>query len=487
VSQKPNLEKLRRLDQRRLDPHHYTLSLLQQAYRLQLIEQSGLDSIQSQVMELLALAIMRYNRGESSSVTNETAQRIMLSLFYAIDAYMHSLDNPDEALQQLQSQRLASIYNQGLAIIESCLLSTRQMYQNLQEQRLKVNNIAYQSTLDEALPDFFEHYDVRFSAHETMASIDYPLFRDDLKVSGIFYIRNYLRRLSLEDSFCRRYSHQEIKNLLASYGRTYRINTNEALINIFEIVATNAVFSLLAGNPSQQLLISEAQLDMLYKMLSALDEIERQTMLEDQVKLLLQDTERLQNDSNPTPDEPWAAWLPIPSLKQLMEHLIAMIMPRLNKALEYGHLDNVAIVSSKAAAPDKSRTFFTPGVKMDDESFRNLTEELIACQDGAGKADLIVSRCQSLIDFIDILEADCLYEDEYQILYSRLGNMELALLAGMVFPEEIRISGKDFSLRALAGQSFGYLWQEEFSGFLQSLPDHRIKLIEHCIHSNLDS
>ncbi|MGI6469234.1 MAG: hypothetical protein GXZ09_01435 [Syntrophomonadaceae bacterium] len=487
MSQKSTPERLRRLDRHHLDPHHYTLSLLKEAYRLKLIDQAGLDAIQSQMMELLARTIMRYTGGESSSVTNETAQRIMLSLFYAIDACMLCLDDSDEALKQLTTRGLASIYQQGLAVLESCLLSTEQIYRRLQEQRLKVDNLAYQTTLDEALPDFFKHYDVLYAAHETMASIDYPLFLDNMQVSGIFYIRNYLLTLTVEDCFCRRYSHQEIKKLLASYGRIYRINTSEALINIFEIAATNAVFSLLAGNPSQQLLISEAQLDMLYKMLSALDEIERQTMLEDQVKLLLQDTERLQNDSNPTPDEPWAAWLPIPSLKQLMEHLIAMIMPRLNKALEYGHLDNVAIVSSKAAAPDKSRTFFTPGVKMDDESFRNLTEELIACQDGAGKADLIVSRCQSLIDFIDILEADCLYEDEYQILYSRLGNMELALLAGMVFPEEIRISGKDFSLRALAGQSFGYLWQEEFSGFLQSLPDHRIKLIEHCIHSNLDS
>ena len=211
MSQKSTPERLRRLDRHHLDPHHYTLSLLKEAYRLKLIDQAGLDAIQSQMMELLARTIMRYTGGESSSVTNETAQRIMLSLFYAIDACMLCLDDSDEALKQLTTRGLASIYQQGLAVLESCLLSTEQIYRRLQEQRLKVDNLAYQTTLDEALPDFFKHYDVLYAAHETMASIDYPLFRDDLKVSGIFYIRNYLRRLSLEDSFCRRYSHQEIK------------------------------------------------------------------------------------------------------------------------------------------------------------------------------------------------------------------------------------------------------------------------------------
>jgi|GEM_PF-176397 hypothetical protein len=487
MSQKSTPERLRRLDRHHLDPHHYTLSLLKEAYRLKLIDQAGLDAIQSQMMELLARTIMRYTGGESSSVTNETAQRIMLSLFYAIDACMLCLDDSDEALKQLTTRGLASIYQQGLAVLESCLLSTEQIYRRLQEQRLKVDNLAYQTTLDEALPDFFKHYDVLYAAHETMASIDYPLFLDNMQVSGIFYIRNYLLTLTVEDCFCRRYSHQEIKKLLASYGRIYRINTSEALINIFEIAATNAVFSLLAGNPPQQLLISKAQLHMLYSILSALDESERRTMLEEQVKLLLQAHGLSGHDCHPAPDGPWAAWLPVPGLKQLMEHWLGMIMPRLNKALQNGHLENVAIVSSKAATPDRTRTFFTPGVKMADKEFRSLIEELRACRDGAAKADLITSRCQSLVDFIDILEADCLYGEEYQTLYSRLGNMELALLAGMVFNEEIRIKGKDFSLRPLVRQSFCYLWQAEFSRFLQSLPDLHIKLIEHYMHSYLDS
>ncbi len=482
-----DLEKHRYLDKRRLDSHHFTLSLLQNAHRLGLIDKAGMDSIQSQVMDLLAAAIRLYTRGESTSVKNETAQGIMLSLFYAMDACLRSPGHPDEALEQLQARGLASIHSQGLAILESCLLDTRRIYENLLQQRLKVANLAYQSTLEEALPDFFNHYDVRFAAHETMASIDYPLLLDDMKVSGVFYIRKYLQTLTVENSFCRRYSTKEVKNLLTAYGRTYRININEALINIFEIVATNAMFSLLAGNPAQQLSISKAQLESLYQVLSAADESGRLEMLGAQAELLLVWPGASQDDYNLTPDEPWAAPVPVPGLKQLLEHLLTLIMPRLNRALEFGNLENVVIVSSKAAAPDAPRIVFNAGIKMDDDSFRELIGDIMACRDGAQKAALITGRSQSLADFIDILEADCLFEGEYQALYARLGEMELALLARILFVEEIRSDGEGFCLRPEAGQAFDYPWQAELSFFLQNLPAHRIKLIEHLIHSSLET
>ena len=52
----------------------------------------------------------------------------------------------------------------------------------------------------------------------------------------------------------------------------------------------------------------------------------------------------------------------------------------------------------------------------------------------------------------------------------------------MVFKEEIRIKGKDFSLRPLVRQSFCYLWQAEFLLPCKACPTF-IKLIEHYMHS----
>jgi hypothetical protein len=51
------------------------------------------------------------------------------------------------------------------------------------------------------LPIFLKKYNILFEAHNTMASIDYPLAVDDMSLQGVFYIRQYLERLHIESQF----------------------------------------------------------------------------------------------------------------------------------------------------------------------------------------------------------------------------------------------------------------------------------------------
>lgn len=484
MNNKVNLEKYRHLRKHRLDPYQYTLALLQSGHQLGLLDQEDLAGIQSQVMELLAAAIQRYTRGESTSVKNETAQRIMLSMFYAMDAYLRTLEHPDEALQALQTQGMAEIHRKGLALLESCLQDTAQLCQDIKSNQLSLANYAYQSTINEALPDFFNHYDVRFAAQDTMAGIDYPLLLDDMKASGLFYIRQYLQKLALETLFCRRYSKKALNNLLGSYGRTYRINPQEALINVFEIVATNAIFSLLVGNPSSELNLSSAQLQLLQQLLLGLSEEQRKALIESQVERLCALWGESTDATAVSPD-PWAAPVGIPSLRELFAHLLTLLLPRLNRALEHGHLENVVMVSDKAAYA-RQKIIFEAGVKMDDELFRDLVERILACRNGHEKAALIIRSTESLGDFIDVLEADCLFDDEYQALYARLGEMELSLLARMLFNEEMRIQAETFSLQDIGEKFPESQWQAELLHFLLNLPAARLNLIEQFLHSALE-
>lgn len=477
-----SIEKHRHLDKSRLDPYHYTLSLMQQAYRLGMLNRAGMDAIQAQVMELLAAAVLRYTRGESSSVKNETAQGIMLSLFYSLDNCLISLGHPDLALEALQTQVLADLYRQGLSSLEACFEDTAQIYANLSLRKLPIANIAYQSTLDQALPGFFNNYDPRFAAHDTIADIDYPLLKDDMKASGLFYIRRYLLTLSAENRFCEQYESRELKKLLAAYAGTYRVNTNEALINIFEITATNALFSGLAGNPHQRLSVTPTQLQALQRLLSGLGLEQRLELLHSQVEELV--VASTQTTAMEPEEDPWASQTGAPSLKELMDYLISILMPRLDRALEFGNLKNVIIVSGKETRP-KQQIVFDAGVKMDDDSFRELIAEIMECWDGKAKAALITARSQSLADFIDILEADCLYDREYQDLYSQLGEMELALLARMVFIEDLRADFEGFSLSAAVNKTFDYPWQAEFCAFLSNLPHKRLQLVDQLMRSTL--
>lgn len=479
-----HIEKHRHLDGSRLDPQHYTLSLMQQAQRRGLLDRPGMDAIQAQLMELLAAAVLRYTRGESSSVKNETAQGIMLSLFYSLDNCLMAMGHPDLALEALQTQVLANLYRQGLSSLEACLEDTAHIFADLKARQLPIANMAYQATLDDALPGFFNNYDPRFAAQDTIADIDYPLLKDDMKMCGLFYIRRYVLTLSAENHFCEQYESREIKKLLAAYAGTYRVNTNEALINIFEITATNAIFSRLVGNRAERLSISPTQLKTLERLLSGMNREQRLELLQAQAQGL---TEALSPSSAIEPEaDPWAVQTAAPSMKELMDYLISILMPRLDRALEFSNLKNVIIVSGKESRP-KQRILFDAGVKMDDESFRELIAEIMECWDGKAKAALITARSQSLADFIDILEADCLYEQEYRDLYSQLGEMELALLARMIFIEDLRADFEGFSLAAAISKSFEYPWQTEFCAFLSTLPAQALQAVEQLIHSTLDN
>ena len=46
-----------------------------------------------QKYQLLNEIIMKYTRGESSSVTIETAEKLLIAIWYTIDAYLFSFDN----------------------------------------------------------------------------------------------------------------------------------------------------------------------------------------------------------------------------------------------------------------------------------------------------------------------------------------------------------------------------------------------------------
>ena len=55
--------------------------------------------------------------------------------------------------------------------------------------------------LNMALPLFFKLYDKKFAAHEISGSIDYPLYLEEINLSGVEFIAEYLRRISIEDRF----------------------------------------------------------------------------------------------------------------------------------------------------------------------------------------------------------------------------------------------------------------------------------------------
>ncbi|NLO20452.1 MAG: hypothetical protein GX119_00425 [Syntrophomonadaceae bacterium] len=448
-----------------LDPYHYTISLLQRVEELAWLDQQHLEHIHQQFLSLLKDTVIRYSQGDSSSIKVETGERLMLSILYCVDAYISNLNNPREAIEILSTVGVKEVHRRGLELVNQCWQETKTLYQEI--LKLDIDNEAYQSTVDEALPACIEHYDPEFASNDTMGSIDYPLLLDDMKVQGIFYIRNYLYTLVLENKFCHRFSLNDIKELLSDYGQLYQIDYKEALINIFEIVLCNSIFSLLSGNRPTEIRMTAIQYRFLRDKLMGLDEPKCRSQIKEAIESLIAELDiEDQNEKN------------------YIREYFGVLMPRLLSALNNDSLHNVVILEREAT--NTQAIIYDAGKTMNNESFCTLLEEISVASDPSLRAQVIIRGIHSLGDFIDVLESDCLYDQDYWILFSQLGDFELALLAKLIFIEEMRAEADAFDLYSAAEDKDAYWdWQKQYCRFAQSLNEDQLNRIEGLITASL--
>jgi hypothetical protein len=447
-----------------LNPNNYLLSLLDEACNRENISQREMDDIQTQLMELLRDIIIKYTGGGSTSVKVETAQNLLMSLLYCIDACCMSFGSPDQCLNQLKSTRLQVIYEQGLHLVQSRVQAAKTLLDDVKSNRIQTSLVAYNSTIDHALPDFFAQYDVRFNAHDTMADIDYPLASDDLDMKGIFYIQQYLEKLKMENQFCMAFTGQEIDRLLENYGRVYRIHYPEFLLNIFEITLTNAVFSVMLGNSAGKLTITASACDALRQKLAKLDAREIPLALNQAAARLIEELE-----------------ITGPGLKDYIHQYEQEIAARTINALKLDSLNKLVITDSVPEA--RPEITLTQGAAMDNESFRRLVERVAACADPSQKAEIIISNVKALGDFLDILDSDCLFAEEYLSLYALLGDMELAILAKIIFSDELRDGAVSFPAKIFDAPEPDAEWARQLLGFLSNIKAARLQNIARLVNT----
>ncbi len=189
--------------------------------------------VQAKMMRLLGKEILYFTSGKSSSVPVETAQSLLESMLYSITVYLDSQSEPHTALRE---EDYEGIRLKGLELVKLKVDEAKQLLEEVRETRIPTELIAYNGTIDVALEGFFQLYDPRFGAQNTDAVIDYPLSKDDMSVTGIQYILNYLTQLKKENEFCAKYSKNHIRALLFAHGAKHHLDYREMLVNIPEII-----------------------------------------------------------------------------------------------------------------------------------------------------------------------------------------------------------------------------------------------------------
>ena len=194
-------------------------------------------AVQSRMMQMLGEEILYQTHGKSSSVTAETAQSLLESMLYCVTAYLNTLPEPAFALK---TRDLGELYQNGLELIKRYMLDARVLLQEVKATRVQTDLIAYNHTIDCAIPEFFDSYDPRFEAQSTVCLIDYPLSEDDMSITGVVYIINYLTELKKENAFCAKYSKNHIRALLLTHGVKHHLDYREMLVNIPELIKEDA-------------------------------------------------------------------------------------------------------------------------------------------------------------------------------------------------------------------------------------------------------
>jgi hypothetical protein len=205
------------------------------------------EAFRAELLDLLAEQVLRHNAGQSSSVRVETAEQIFESMLYCIRAYLESRQNSSETGAHPQTEELTQegdfpvreLYRRGLELVKRETLCAKAIYREVLKTRVKTGQLAYNVTLDGAIPGFFKTYDPDYAAHENGALTgfpDYPLLRDDRSRGGILYMKAYLEELLLENRFCARYPANRIRALLFVHGQKHGLDYREVIVNIPELI-----------------------------------------------------------------------------------------------------------------------------------------------------------------------------------------------------------------------------------------------------------
>lgn len=443
-----------------LDIYNYTVSLLEEGLRLEFIEKEKIDDIKDQIMLILKDLIIRYTKGESSSVKTSTAENILKSIFYSLDALTSSFEDPQESLALLQTKKITRLYEQGIQQITAAVIEAKALFKKIKKNRLEVPLELYNAAIDEDIPGFFQNYGIVFNAHDTMCTLDYPLAFDDMKIQGIFYIKQYLEKLDIETQFCHRFNLQDIKQILANCGRIYRINYKKSPINIFELLINNSIFSKLLGNEATKVIISKFESQLLQRRLEKLNTSEINILIDIMRKEIIKDLS-----------------FEKPSLIDYIQQYLPILTTRILHTVKNDGLQNLILSDPPKNSHDEKIVFVSTD-KMRDDSFRFLIQKILTCKNSNEKVELIRSKIFSWVDFTDLLTADCLFDNDFTALYNKLSDLELATLGKMLFLEELRT--ETFS-KAILQKKVNIEWQIYFVNFLKKLKKNRLIEVEKYI------
>lgn len=175
-----------------------------------------------ELLPLVAELANKYTLKESSSITYETAYKLMCAVVYCINEYESCKDNSLIRTSEICNKEK---YKLGLEFVINKIKETQEMYNELIVQFDSYGNINYYDTVVKGISSFFLYYDYKFEPQNNIITCDYPtiisIFNTDM--CGIDLIHLYVKYIFIEQSFLFKIPRESIVSILNKYDCKYTI------------------------------------------------------------------------------------------------------------------------------------------------------------------------------------------------------------------------------------------------------------------------
>ena len=170
-------------------------------------------------------------------------------------------------------------------------------------------------------------------------------------------------------------------------------------------------------------------------------------------------------------------------LQRHLHSFIDTFSPQLINAVRMNSLSGLIVVLQDSPT---SRPFhYETGTNLSDEQLRLVIDELQLCHDGVGKAALIKSEIHSLEDLIEIFGAYCIFDDEYNAIFSQMGEYDLAVLAADLWDDSALCDDKIFLKVDSWHRTENELsWQKQLISYLQNINPSVYKKVVHLLRES---
>ena len=253
---------------------NYTVTLTQEAYNAGYLTDAEMDSIKGKIGDAMSECMYTYSSGESTSFLNDTANNLLGSVMFAIDAYLITIGDNDDALMEIRNNSFVSLYHKGMKQLKLIMCEITGLLVKLRRTRTNTPNMLYNDVIDTKIMKFLKTYDFATAA-QSGDKFDYPLAIPCSKMVGIYYIKGYLMNLYAENLYCKEYSTYEISRLYKTLCDSGNIKYDTAKVNIYTAVYLNSVFANYLMKGQGNLQITHGDCDKIQKLFSTLTDIEQ--------------------------------------------------------------------------------------------------------------------------------------------------------------------------------------------------------------------